>query len=119
MTGTTQAQAGSEAATHSTPRTTPEHELTTSDDRSGDFSVDPTVEEVAKMFGRSESTVRSWCARGIIEGAYKFLHREWRIPVEALRQFQDAQRSDGLNRAQAEPIPFDLGSWRKNETIDA
>lgn len=54
--------------------------------------VDLTVGEVAELFGRAVSTVRTWCIQGRLPGAYRLRGREWRIPPEAIRAFQEAER---------------------------
>ncbi len=47
--------------------------------------VDLTVEDVAKLVGRAPSTVRWWCQKGTLPGAYRLRNREWRVPRAALR----------------------------------
>ena len=87
-------------------------------------SVDPNVEQVAEMFGRGCSTIRSWLAAGEFPNAYKLQGREWRIPrsdIEALqarerdaqrRAIQGAQQKTGLEPADANAA--DLSAWRKH-----
>ncbi len=43
-----------------------------------------TVDEVAREFGRARSTVRNWCRRGVLVGAFGLHGREWRIPTDAV-----------------------------------
>lgn len=51
-----------------------------------------TTEEVAERVGRTEWTVRQWCNKGQVRGAYKVRGRgrtgEWRIPHEAVVRLQ-------------------------------
>jgi hypothetical protein len=54
--------------------------------------VDPTVEEIAKRYGRAPSTVRGWCEAGRFSGAYKLHDREWRIPLAAIETFESQER---------------------------
>lgn len=58
--------------------------------------IDLTIKEVASLMGKKESTVRGWLQAGEIEGAYKLHGREWRIPHDALRKFQERQRTRSL-----------------------
>jgi hypothetical protein len=57
--------------------------------------ADFTVAQIAARFGRHPSTVRGWCDAGLIRGAYKFMSKEWRIPVESLPSFEESQRNLG------------------------
>jgi transposase len=54
--------------------------------------VDLTIQEVATMFGKRPSTMRAWVERGDFAGAYKLHGKEWRVPVDSVRQFQAQQR---------------------------
>lgn len=77
--------------------------------------ADLTIEEIAEEFDRSESAVRAWCQQGRIPGAYKLRGREWRIPVDGVRAFQEAEANGGGAPARATAGPNgddDLGSWR-------
>lgn len=82
----------------------------------GDDLVHLTVDDAARLLGRSASTVRAWCASGRLD-AYKLAGREWRITHESLRAFQKAEAA--RHRARARPTttgprrPVDLRSWRK------
>lgn len=53
-----------------------------------------TTEEAAEHLGRSEWTVRQWCNKGQVQGAYKVRGKgrtgEWRLPHEALAELQAA-----------------------------
>jgi hypothetical protein len=53
--------------------------------------MDLTLEEAGVVLHRSPVTVRGWCNTGLIEGAYRLRHRQWRIPRGALRAFQAAE----------------------------
>ena len=67
---------------------------------------------VAKALGRQAGTVRGWCARGEIPGAYRLNGREWRVPQASLRTYLERQ---GARRGPAETDgPTDLGSWRRS-----
>lgn len=61
--------------------------------------ADLTVPELAKELNRSESTVRGWCADGLINGAYKLRGREWRIPRAAARRFLEREADGETNRS--------------------
>lgn len=54
--------------------------------------VDLTIHDLAGMFGKRPSTVRAWVERGDFAGAYKLHGKEWRVPADSLRQFQERQR---------------------------
>ena len=55
-----------------------------------DVEPDLTVEDVAELFGRSPTTVRTWIREGRLE-AYRF-GREYRITRRALAEFQQRER---------------------------
>lgn len=78
-------------------------------------AADLTCRQVADALGRDGSTIRSWVARGEFPGAYRLNGREWRIPPESLRSWQDAQRARPTvslpNRAGARRGQR-LSSWR-------
>ena len=48
-----------------------------------------TTEEAAERLGRSEWTVRQWCNKGQVKGAYKVRGKgrtgEWRLPHDAVQ----------------------------------
>jgi len=54
--------------------------------------VDLTIQDLAKMFGKRPSTVRAWAERGDFAGAYKLHGKEWRVPADSVREFQELQR---------------------------
>lgn len=79
-------------------------------DCGGQEAVDLTVEEAGRLLHRAPSTMRTWCARGHIPGAYRLAGREWRIPraaLQALGEGSGPQRTGDTSR------PADLGSWRR------
>ena len=55
---------------------------------------DLTVQEVAKFFGRSPVTVRTWIRDGRLE-AYHFRGKEYRITHSALEELQERERNGG------------------------
>ena len=57
--------------------------------RTPDVEPDMTVEDVASLFDRSPVTVREWCRDGKLR-AYRLNGREYRIPAEAVAEFQAA-----------------------------
>jgi excisionase family DNA binding protein len=65
---------------------------------------DLTVESAGKQLGRSASTLRTWCAAGLIPGAYRLRGREWRIPPAALQAMLDreAEKKTDIAPRQAE-----------------
>lgn len=80
-------------------------------------AADLTVADLATRFGRSASTVRAWCEAGRFPGAYRFEHREWRVPAAGLAAFEADQRS-GVSQPARRPAQgrgklTDLGAWRK------
>lgn len=82
--------------------------------------ADLTVADLAVRFGRSRSTVRMWLEAGKVEGAYRFLGREWRVPRASLTIFEESERtgggrprrrSDSGARQTGEVV--DLSDWRR------
>lgn len=71
--------------------------------------VDFTVGEIAARYRKAASTVRSWCERGVLPGAYRRAGREWRIPPEAVTAYEDARRRP---RAIGAGGAVDMGDWR-------
>jgi len=69
---------------------------------------DLSCADVAALLHRKPGTVRGWCYRGEIVGAYRLNSRDWRVPRQALRVYLDAQ-SNGSPKTGA---PVDLGEWR-------
>lgn len=65
----------------------------TTDPAPPDVEIDLDCGKVAALLGRSAGTIRSWCAAGVIPGAYRLRGcREWRVPRTALRTFQQRER---------------------------
>src|SRR3990167_91071 len=61
----------------------------------GGLSVDGgdlTAAQLAERLRRRPSTIRGWCERGELPGAYRLNGREWRIPPAALEAFLAGQR---------------------------
>jgi excisionase family DNA binding protein len=74
------------------------------------FKPDLTVEQVAKLMGKSPSTVRNWFNDGLFPEASKW-GKEWRISEDGLHAFQQRQRE---KRGQAKTRVKELtwGSWK-------
>jgi excisionase family DNA binding protein len=82
--------------------------------RDPDLTIDLTVTEVAKLFGRGESTVRTWIAAGEFPNAYKLHQREWRVPrTDVLTLQLRHQRAEHSTEAVIEDVN-ELGAWRKH-----
>jgi excisionase family DNA binding protein len=52
-----------------------------------------TLKNLALQLGKSERTVRRWCDRGLIPGAYRTKGGHWRIPKEAIRRYDEIAKS--------------------------
>lgn len=79
--------------------------------------VDLTVAQVAALFGRGASTVRTWIAAGEFPNAYRLHGREWRITradVAALQQRQRTARACVPKPASVTTAEPDLASWRQH-----
>lgn len=62
--------------------------------------VDLDCGQIAALLGRSAGTIRSWCAAGVIPGAYRLRGcREWRVPRIALTAFQQRERQRAARSA--------------------
>lgn len=82
--------------------------------------VDPLaaldVDAAGEVLGRSPSTVRDYCRRELLPGAFRQQGREWRIPPDAIRAFQTGEaktaagQANGAGKSQDDT---DLSSWRK------
>ena len=84
-------------------------ELTPPDDEALEVS-DLTLFDVADRVGRAPSTVRGWCSRGLLTGAYRLNGRDWRVPPAALDAFLEAQ---GTHQAPPGSLgATDLSAWR-------
>ena len=86
-------------------------ELTRPDDEAREV-VDLTLSEVTGRVGRAPSTVRSWCSRGLLTGAYRLNGRDWRVPPTALDAFLDAQGARQTAASKGSPGVTDLSAWR-------
>ena len=60
-----------------------EEDATPESPRSSAPSIDLTVAEVAELFGRGQSTVRTWLSDGRFSNAYRMRSREWRLKTVA------------------------------------
>ena len=79
-----------------------------------DVAIDMTVQETAHRLGRSASTVRGWCAAGLLPNAYRLRGREWRIPVASIVALQRAEAERAHTRpASAGADKTDVGAWRR------
>jgi hypothetical protein len=74
-----------------------------------------TIASIARTYGRAESTVRAWCARGDFPGAYKLNGKAWRVPASAVWTFDERQAKPLADPVPAlgEAHPADLGMWRR------
>lgn len=79
---------------------------------------DMDVATFAKLVRRSTATVRTWCERGVVPGAYQLpgvkRRGAWRIPAASVAAFR-AQLTPGprLNReGDGRRGGTDLGRWR-------
>lgn len=62
----------------------------------------------------SASTIRTWCERGELAGAYKLHGREWRVPlsaIEAMQRKHAAQHQPPATGSTEKPVC--IGEWRK------
>ena len=74
---------------------------------------DLTLPEVADRVSRARSTVRSWCSRGLLVGAYRLNGRDWRVPPHALDAFLNAQGTRSSATPPTGPLGItDLSAWR-------
>jgi len=55
-------------------------------------TADYTLVEFAALFQRSPVTVRQWCARGEVPGAYKLQNLDWRIPRASVSRYRELQQ---------------------------
>lgn len=82
----------------------------------GAVGADLTVQDVARMFGRSPSTIRGWITSGRLE-AYRLAGRELRIERAALDRYLADERASARARPSSRPSrtrsgTTDLRSWR-------
>ncbi len=82
------------------------------------LAMDYTIGQVATLIGRKPSTVRGWCGAGLLT-AYRLNNRDWRIPADALQEFQRTQREQQHSRRHHRQgrrrtnEPVDLQAWRR------
>ena len=84
----------------------------------GERLVDYTTREAGQAFGKAPSTVRLWCERGELPGAYLVRGKEWRIPAAAIRAKQEREADayrEGREREAATGTsePVSLDAWRR------
>jgi excisionase family DNA binding protein len=72
---------------------------------------DLSVADAAAVLGRAPSTVRDWCRRGDIPGAYLF-RKEYRIPRQRLEEFRQRESEPTTAQDAGPAAPTDLGAWR-------
>lgn len=77
---------------------------------------DLTVQQAGAQLGRSPSTIRTWCAAGLIPGAYRLRGREWRIARAALRAMLDkeGEKKPDIAPGTKKRGKARLGDWRKH-----
>ncbi len=82
---------------------------------------DLSVVAFARLIGRSEATVRAWCGRSAIPGAYKLpgdrRRAAWRIPAASVVAFRERLKAPPLSAVAAatDPEPrggADITAWR-------
>src|SRR5947199_7895652 len=81
--------------------------------------VDMTIRDLAELFGKQPSTVRSWVERGDFPGAYKLHGKEWRVPAGSVQEFQVRQRSSlgsSATRNAERPKGDDVGQLRSTSS---
>lgn len=83
-------------------------------------TIDLSVAELARQYGRCASTIRTWCEQDLLPGAYKLRGKEWRIPASAVESMQRTAReqhaASGPTKAAAPEAPAspDIGAWREH-----
>lgn len=74
------------------------------------------VAAFARLVGRSAATVRSWCERGLVPGAYKLpgdrRRAAWRIPAASVVAFRQRNSSPELVVTAGAAAP-DITAWRR------
>ena len=76
-------------------------------------SADLSPHDLAKLFGRSATTVRGWIERGEFPGAYKLRGKAWRVPRGAVSTFIARQSREADDRPGASrPAGLSLSDWR-------
>jgi excisionase family DNA binding protein len=95
-------------------RSVPELRVCLDDRRSPPVQGDPQLSGIRTIFtpaalaqelGVSPATVRRWCAEGRIPDAYRTHSGRWRIPAEALRNFEPPARRERYQRDSLDAAP--------------
>ncbi len=71
-----------------------------------------TIKQVASAFGKTYGSVWNWIQSGLLPGAYRFMDREWRVPLSAVDTMLQAQRIIAVDRPTPEGRAA-LGAWRE------
>jgi excisionase family DNA binding protein len=80
-------------------------------------AVDLDVPQLADLFGRGASTVRTWIAAGRFPNAYRLHGREWRVSrsdVEAMQAAGREAHHTRTRRPTRTDAPADLSAWRQH-----
>lgn len=86
----------------------------------GNELADLSVEQAGEILGRSTSTIRDYCRRGLLPNAYRQRGREWRVPRGSIRAFQRAEAAPAKEaRAPRKEGSIDLGAWREEMADEA
>ena len=76
-----------------------------------------TVAAFARLVSRSPATVRSWCERGLVPGAYKLpgdrRRAAWRIPAASVVAFRQRSSAHELKVMTAGEAGRDITAWRR------
>jgi hypothetical protein len=78
-----------------------------------DTSVDLDVQQLAALFGRSASTIRTWIERGVFADCYRLRGREWRVPRASVAAMQRAAAQQKPTAKPSTPLKATpIGAWR-------
>ena len=75
--------------------------------------ADLTIQDLARRFQRSVSTVRGWVEHGRFPGAYKLENREWRVPSKAVVTFIGQQQTVQSTVITPRSSLGTLSDWRR------